>query len=119
MKIAGYQKIPEDIDGANILEVLKDPNNLLPDVKKFIDENNQITEQYFSNIKNLQNEIFKEIKGRIKLDDESLKFKDKKFFYWSKTDSKSHRKNDRKMWRPGWVHQRAGNGDGWILGPPN
>ena len=50
------------VDQANILEVLKDPNNLLPDVKKFIDENNQITEQYFSNIKNLQNEIFKEIK---------------------------------------------------------
>ena len=32
----------------------------------------------------IQDKLFKEIKGRIKLDDESLKFKDKDYTYWSK-----------------------------------
>ena len=32
-----------------------------------------------------QKKIFKEIEGRIKLDDESLPFKDKKYEYWTKT----------------------------------
>ena len=32
-----------------------------------------------------QKELFKEIEGRIKLEDESLKFKDKFYEYWTKT----------------------------------
>ncbi len=32
--------------------------------------------------KELQKKLFNEIKGRIKLDDESLPFKDKEYEYW-------------------------------------
>ena len=35
--------------------------------------------------KSLQKKLFNEIEGRIKLDDESLKFKDKNYEYWTKT----------------------------------
>ena len=35
----------------NILEVLKDPSKLLPDVKTYIDENNLMAEDYFKDVK--------------------------------------------------------------------
>ena len=67
----------------NILEVLKDGQKLLPEVKKYLDEENKYTEINLKDTKSLQKELFKEIKGRIKLDDESLPFKDKNYEYWS------------------------------------
>ena len=42
------------VDQANILEVLKDGKKILPEVKKFIDENNKLTEDFFSNLRNLR-----------------------------------------------------------------
>ena len=50
------------VDQPNILEVLKDPKKILPEVKKYIDENNLFTEQYFKDVKGLQKSLFKEIK---------------------------------------------------------
>ena len=86
------------VDQPNILEVLKNPKQLLPDVRTYIEENNQLTENYFSDTKNLQKKIFKEIKSKIKLNDTSLKFKDKKYFYWSKTETKgNYRKHLRQI----------------------
>ena len=38
----------------------------------------------------IQKKIFNEIKGRIKLDDESLPFKDKEYEYWTKTTTKGN-----------------------------
>ena len=38
----------------------------------------------------MQTKLFNEIKAKIKLDDTSLKFKDRKFFYWSKTEAKGN-----------------------------
>ena len=76
------------VDQKNILEVLKDSTKLLPDVKEYIKKNNKITEDYFTDVKNLQKKLFNEIKSKIKLDDESLKFKDKKYYYWSRTEAK-------------------------------
>jgi oligopeptidase B len=76
------------VDQPDILEVLKDSSKLLPDVRKYIDENNSLTEDYFKDVKNLQKKLFNEIKSKIKLDDTSLKFKDKKYYYWSKTEAK-------------------------------
>ena len=73
---------------ANILEVLKDPSKVIPGVRKYIDENNERTKQYFSDVKDLQEKLFSEIKGKIRLDDTSLKFKDKRFYYWAKTEKK-------------------------------
>ena len=78
------------VDQPNILEVLKDANKLDPEVKEFINENNKITEDYFKDIKNLQKDLFKEIKSKIKLNDTSLKFKDKRFNYWTKTETKGN-----------------------------
>ena len=60
----------------NILEVLKDSSKLLPEVKKYLEEENEYFEHHMKDTKNHQKKIFEEIKGRIKLDDESLPFKD-------------------------------------------
>ena len=38
----------------NILDVLRDPKKLLPEVKKYLDENNKLTEEYFEDTKNVQ-----------------------------------------------------------------
>ena len=86
------------VDQPNILEVLKDSGKLLPDVRKYIEENNSFTENYFKDVRDLQKNIFNEIKSKIKLDDTSLKFKDKKFYYWTKTEAKgNYGKNIRQV----------------------
>ena len=69
----------------NILEVLKDSSKLLPEVRKYLEEENTFTEHNLKDTKKCQKILFDEIKGRIKLNDESLKFKDKEFEYWTKT----------------------------------
>ena len=69
----------------DILEVLKDSSKLLPDVRKYLEEENSYTELNLKDTKECQKKLFEEIKGRIKLDDESLPFKDKNYEYWSKT----------------------------------
>ena len=78
------------VDQANILEVLKDANKLDPEVKSYIDANNKMTDEYFEDTQDLQKKLFKEIKSKIKLDDTSLKFKDKKYYYWAKTEAKGN-----------------------------
>ncbi len=78
------------VDQPNILEVLKNPSALEPSVKKYIDENNNLTNQYFSDVKELQKNLFDEIKGKIKLKDTTLKFKDKKYYYWAKTEQEGN-----------------------------
>ncbi len=74
----------------NILEVLKDSSKLLPDVRKYLEEENNFTEHNLKNTKKYQKILFDEIKGRIKLDDESLKFKDKEYEYWTKTTAEGN-----------------------------
>ena len=69
----------------DILEVLKDNNKLNSEVRKYLEEENSYTDFYLSNTKGIQKKLFKEIKGRIKLDDESLPFKDFDYEYWTKT----------------------------------
>ncbi len=78
------------VDQPNILEVLKDANKLNPEVKDYISENNKITEEYFGDVKELQKSLFTEIKSKIKLDDTSLKYKDRKYYYWTKTEAKGN-----------------------------
>jgi oligopeptidase B len=74
----------------NILEVLKDSKKLNPDVRKYLEEENSYTDFHLSNTKNIQKKLFDEIKGRIKLDDESLPFKDTNYEYWTKTTTKGN-----------------------------
>ena len=61
------------VDQPDILEVLKDASKLDSEVKDYIDGNNKITEDYFKDVKDLQKNLFQEIKSKIKLDDTSLK----------------------------------------------
>ena len=83
----GYTWIDEYswIHQDNCLDILKDPNKLNSEVRKYLEEENAYTNENMKNTENLQKKLFKEIEGRIKLDDESLMFKDKKYEYWTKT----------------------------------
>ena len=74
----------------NILEVLKDGSKLLPEVRKYLEEENAYAEYNLKDTKEKQKELFDEIKGRIKLDDESLPFKDYNYEYWTKTTTKGN-----------------------------
>jgi len=74
----------------NILDVLKDSSKLLPEVRKYLEEENAYTEYHLKDTKELQKKLFGEIKGRIKLEDESLPFKDKVYEYWTKTTTKGN-----------------------------
>ena len=69
----------------NILEVLRDKTKLDPEVKKYLDDENIYADHHLKDTKNLQKKLFDEIKGRIKLDDESLPYKDHTYEYWTKT----------------------------------
>ena len=69
----------------NILEVLRDKTKLDIEVKKYLDEENSYAEHHLKDTQNLQKKLFEEIKGRIKLDDESLPYKDHTYEYWNKT----------------------------------
>ena len=74
----------------NILEVLRDSSKLLPKVRKYLEEENAYTEHHLKDTKENQKKLFNEIKGRIKLDDESLPYKDKKYEYWTKTTTEGN-----------------------------
>ncbi len=74
----------------NILEVLKDSSKLLPEIRKYLEDENSYTENNLKDTKQTQKILFDEIKGRIKLDDESLPFKDKNYEYWTKTTTKGN-----------------------------
>jgi len=74
----------------NILEVLKDSSKLLPEVRKYLEDENDYFSHQMSDTKEIQKVLFDEIKGRIKLDDESLPFKDVRYSYWTKTTTKGN-----------------------------
>ena len=74
----------------NILEVLKDSKKLNPEVRKYLEEENLYTKKNLSDTKKIHAVLFKEIKGRIKLDDESLPYKDYEYEYWTKTTKRGN-----------------------------
>ena len=55
------------VDQPDILDVLKNPNKLHPEVKKYIEENNLLTEKYFRSLN------FKEVSSSLIFDLISLK----------------------------------------------
>tara|TARA_Y100001970_G_scaffold166037_1_gene203036 strand:+ start:10 stop:2079 length:2070 start_codon:yes stop_codon:yes gene_type:complete len=69
----------------NCLEILQDTSKLNSEVKKYLDQENSYTKENMKDTKNLRKKLFSEIEGRIKLDDESLAYRDKKYEYWTKT----------------------------------
>ncbi|MBD1135545.1 S9 family peptidase [Pelagibacterales bacterium SAG-MED47] len=74
----------------NILEVLKDKSKLDPEVRDYLIQENKHTDFHLKDTKNLQKKLFDEIKGRIKLDDESLPYRDKEYDYWTKTTTEGN-----------------------------
>jgi len=78
------------IHQTNILEVLKDKKKLNPEVKKYLELENQYTEHHLKDTKKIQKKLFDEIKGRIKLDDESLPYRDHTYDYWTKTTAEGN-----------------------------
>jgi oligopeptidase B len=74
----------------DILEVLKDKEKLNPEVRKYLEEENSYTELQLKDTRDIQKKLFDEIKGRIKLDDESLPYKDHSYEYWTKTTAKGN-----------------------------
>ena len=74
----------------DILEVLKDKNKLNPEVREYLEEENTYAEYHLKDTQELQKKLFNEIKGRIKLDDESLPYKDHTYEYWTKTTAEGN-----------------------------
>ncbi len=74
----------------NILEVLRDKSKLDPEVKKYLEDENAYSEHHLKDTKDIQKKLFDEIKARIKLDDESLPYKDHTYEYWTKTTTKGN-----------------------------
>jgi oligopeptidase B len=74
----------------DILDVLKDSSKLDPETRKYLEEENLFTEFHLNNTKKIQKDLFNEIKGRIKLDDESIHFIDREYEYWTKTTTKGN-----------------------------
>ena len=75
----------------NILEVLKDSSKLNPEVRKYLEEENAYTKFQMKSTEKFQKKLFKEIKGRIKLDDEAL------HFFITRTDGNIGQKQQRKI----------------------
>ena len=69
----------------NILDVLTNPKLLDKEVKEYLDSENKYTQHILRDEKKNKNILFKEIKGRIKLADQTLPFIDRKYSYWIKT----------------------------------
>ena len=74
----------------NILEVLKDKKKLNPEVETYLNQENEYTEHHLKDTKIIQKKLFDEIKGRIKLDDESLAYRDHTYDYWTKTTAEGN-----------------------------
>jgi len=74
----------------DILSVLKDSSKLNPEVRKYIEDENAYTKFNLKDAEKIQKRLFSEIKGRIKLDDESLPYKDKFYEYWTKTTKENN-----------------------------
>ena len=74
----------------NILEVLNDKKKLNPEVESYLNKENEYTDHHLKDTKTIQKKLFDEIKGRIKLDDESLPYRDHTYEYWTKTTAKGN-----------------------------
>ena len=74
----------------NILDVLKDKKKLNSEVENYLNQENKYTEHHLKDTKKIQKKLFDEIKGRIKLNDESLPYRDHTYDYWTKTTAEGN-----------------------------
>ncbi len=74
----------------DILDVLKDKEKLNTEVRDYLEQENNYADFQLKDTAEIQKKLFNEIKGRIKLDDESLPYKDHTYEYWTKTTAKGN-----------------------------
>ena len=73
----------------NWQEVLKDPKKLNDEVANYLTEENAFVKEQLKENKQLQTEIFQELKGRIKDKDSSVPLKDGAYYYFSEYEEGS------------------------------
>ncbi len=74
----------------NILEVLSNPKVLNKEVREHLESENKYADDFFKSEEKVRTKLFNEIKGRIKLADKSVPFRDTKYDYWTKTTEKGN-----------------------------
>ena len=74
----------------NILEVLSNPKLLNKEVREHLESENLYADDFFKSEKKVRTKLFNEIKGRIKLADKSVPFRDTRYSYWTKTTEKGN-----------------------------
>src|SRR5262249_15971330 len=62
--------------------VMRDPKRLSPDIRQYLEAENAYLESVLAPTKALQDELFKEMRGRIKEDDSSVPAPDGPFEYY-------------------------------------
>ena len=65
----------------NWQEVMRNPDVLAPDIRQYLEAENSYQEEQMADTKPLQDELFCEMKGRIKEDDSSIPMKDGEWAY--------------------------------------
>ena len=73
----------------NWQEVLKKPKNLNPEVQNYLEAENNYTQSNLQSLDSLKEEIFKELKNRIKDKDTSVPMKDGEYFYYTEYEEGS------------------------------
>jgi oligopeptidase B len=63
------------------------PNVSNPKILDYLNEENQYTDKFFEPYESFKENLFNELKGRIKLEDISVHTKKKNYFYYTRTES--------------------------------
>ena len=66
----------------NWQEVIKQPKKLKKEIREYLDAENQYTEHILEDTTQLQTDLFKELRARIKEDDSSVPEKDGDYYYY-------------------------------------
>ena len=73
----------------NWQEIVKDPKLLPKNIASYIADENKYADEYLKDTKEIQDVLFKEIRGRIKEDETSVEVKHKDYFYYSRYRKKN------------------------------
>lgn len=65
-------------------QVLRDPSLLKPEIRSYLEEENRYTEEGMAHTLKLQEELFAEMRGRIKEEDESVPLRDGEYAYYTR-----------------------------------
>ncbi len=89
-KIDMHGKIRNDVYAwmrdENWQEMFKNPSLLKPEIRAYLEAENQYTDQVTAETKKLQAELFEEMKGRMPKDDQSAPVKDGDYYYYHRVE---------------------------------